>query len=92
MKRLSPETIADIKALRRIGHPYTEIVRKTGASKTSVARLAKGLHPRRKSGSRKKHPPQAYIRLREEGLSFAQIAARLGVAKSAVHRHLRSVG
>jgi hypothetical protein len=53
---LSPETVAAMRAMRRAGHPYTEIVRRVGVSKTMVHKYCVGLHPRLKSGPKRRRP------------------------------------
>jgi hypothetical protein len=51
---LTPETVAEMRVLRLRGHPYTEIVRIVGVSKTMVHKYCAGLHPRLKSGRKRK--------------------------------------
>jgi DNA invertase Pin-like site-specific DNA recombinase len=92
-RRLAEENIAAIKAMRANGHSISEIVAATGAVRSCVSRHCRGIEL--PNGPLKRGPKNslrraACLKLKGEGLSIRQIAARVGKGSTTVHRLLNS--
>ncbi|WP_256701584.1 helix-turn-helix domain-containing protein [Actinomyces naeslundii] len=84
---LTPEQRQQVIDLYRAGVPVKEIVRQTGVNRSTVYRL------RGQTGLERSHRftdddrAQA-IRLRQQGLTIAEIAKRLGFSDMTIGHHL----
>jgi IS30 family transposase len=92
-RRLPEEKISAIKAMRASGHSISEIVTATGAVKSCVSRHCRGV--KLPNGPLKRGPKNVLrralcLKLKGEGLSIRQIAARVGKGSTTVHRALKS--
>jgi len=91
---LSDETIANIKALRAKGHSISEVSALTKVKgRGSIHRHTQGIRlpfGPLKRGPRKKIAFNVCKALKDQGLTYRAIAARLGCAVSNVHRTLKT--
>jgi DNA invertase Pin-like site-specific DNA recombinase len=92
-RRLPEEKIAAIKAMRANGHSISEIVTATGAVRSCVSRHCQGIEL--PNGPLKRGPKRTLrraicLKLKAEGLSIREIAARLGKGSTTVHRILNA--
>lgn len=89
----APGVVAEIRALRAKGHSISEICEAVGRGRATVHAHCRDVpmpFGPRKSGPKRKVASVICYRLREQGLSYRAIAARMGVAVSAVHRAVNS--
>ena len=73
--------------LYRAGVPVKEIVRQTGVNRSTVYRMLGQAGLERNHRFTDEHRTQA-IRLRQQGLTIAEIAKRLGFSHMTIGRHL----
>jgi DNA invertase Pin-like site-specific DNA recombinase len=92
-RKLPEEAVARIHAMRAMGHSLIEIVSATGLAKSCISRHCQGVEL--PNGPLKRGPKNALrralcLKLKGEGLSIRQIAARGGKGSTTVHRALNS--
>ena len=94
MRRLPDETIANIKALRAKGHSISEVSALTKVKgRGAIHRYTQGIQlpfGPLKRGPKKKIAFNVCKALKDQGLTYRAIAARLGCAVSNVHRTLKT--
>ncbi|ERH21433.1 Helix-turn-helix domain of resolvase [Actinomyces johnsonii F0510] len=84
---LTPEQRQQVIDLYCAGVPVKEIVRQTGVNRSTVYRLRGQVGLERNHRFTDKDRAQA-IRLRQQGLTIAEIAKRLGFSGMTIGRHL----
>ena len=93
-RRLPDETIATIKALRAKGHSISEVSALTKVKgRGSIHRHTKGIQlpfGPLKRGPKKKIAFNVCKALKDQGLTYRAIAARLGCGVGSVHRTLKT--
>lgn len=97
MRKVTGEVLERMRELRAKGLTYKEIAGKTGLSLPTVAKyMRKGrLGGRRGKGKRTRVTPGLLERMadmRKRGLTYMEIAGKLGVCSETVAKHVRKAG
>lgn len=91
MKAASPEAVATMKAMRAKGHSISEICAAVGHGRNCVHTHTKDIpmpYGPLRSGPKRKLPTAIARKMRAEGATYRQIAARFGCSATTVHAAL----
>jgi len=96
-RKMTEKVLGRMEKLRGEGLTYGEISEKTGLSIPTVAKYMRKerLGGRRGEGKRTRMTPELLERmadLRKRGLTYMEIAGKLGIALQTVARHMRKTG